>query len=569
MKHTLRTVILLSIASLTASLAFAGTKDEVSDVFVSEVVIPYVLNVDLRTLPPATVWQPGDPIEVIPEQSSSDRGTEADPNWVDPALQLPSEGAGSFSTPLLVSFPGLPFGGGTPPDTVGDVGPGHYIGMTNSSRFQIWDKSGNVIVPITALNSLWDGGSSSCTDGDGDPIVRYDALADRWIMTEFDVTGNTFCWYVSQGPDPVTGGWFVYDFSAPSFPDYPQYGVWSTGYFVGTFESPNLGIYAFDRNAMLTGSPATFQRFTIPQLSGSASRVTRILPSDADTMNVAANNTFARTVDATQDNSDPTDRIELWEYDVDFVTPANSSFSHVQDLIPDDFTLLPCSPGIRDCIPQPGTTNLIDALFNRAMRRLQYRDFGSHETMVTTQVVDAGGGIAGKRWYEIRRPVVAEGAGWSIHQQGTYSPDDVYRFMGSIAMDADGNMALGYSASNGTDVLPSIRATARRADDPLGEMTMEELLIKEGEGVQTSSQRWGDYASMNIDPADGLTFWFTTEIVQPSGQWITHVGSFRLDVIFTDGFEDNSTDAWGQVVSGLTLDAPVRSLPGTDGLSSN
>jgi len=545
-----------------AAMGAEGEKSDASSVYVSDVVVPHELNVDLRTLPPAPAWQPGDPIEVVAEGAFADFPVAADPDWVDPVRQGSTEG-GSFDGALIRAFVGIPFTGATPPDVVGDVGPNHYIGMVNASRFGIWDKSGNVIVPVTILHNLWtaNGGDpgSPCADGDGDPIVQYDELADRWLMSEFDLTGNTFCIYVSQGADPVTGGWFVYDFSAPSFPDYPQYGVWPDAYYVGTFESPNLGIYAFDRVSMLAGDPATFQRFAIPELSGPSPRVTRILPADHDGQQAPSPGlpgTFARTVDDTQDSSDPTDRIEIWEFDVDFATPANSTFINVQDLTPAAFTLLPCSPGVRDCVPQPGTANLLDALFNRAMRRLTWRAVEGTARMVVTQVVDAGGGLAGKRWYELRNSSCAvegclesgRGAGWSIFQQGTYSPDSVERFMGSAAMNAAGDIALGYSVSDATSVLPGIRVTGRRDGDPAGAMTMNEITIKDGEGIQTSSQRWGDYSSMNIDPSDGTTFWYTNEILQPSGLWITWIGAFSLDGVFADGFESGDLSAWSQSV---------------------
>ncbi len=529
------------IAGAAGAAGAAGEPPAGTDFFVSETVVPHVLDVDLRQVPPASVWKPGDPIFEIPERLLADYGVDPDPDWVDPLRQVGRAGAGT-SAELGPSFGGLSFAGGTPPDTVGDVGPDHYIQMVNSSRFAIWNKAGVPVVPETDLSDLWTGGGSPCADGDGDPIVLYDELADRWLMTEFDLSGNTFCIYVSQTPDPVAGGWFVYDFSAPSFPDYPKYGVWPDAYYVSSYEPPSLGIYAFDRASMLAGAPATFQRFAIPQLVGTASRVTRILPADADDSPPAgAPNYFARTVDDTQDSSNPVDRIEIWEYVVDFATPANSSFTLASSLTPAPLTLFPCSPGSRDCVPQPGTAVLIDVLFNRAMRRLQYRNFGTHASMLLNQVVDVGGAIAGQRWWELRK--VGAGA-WAIHQEGTYSPDSVHRFMGSMAMNAAGEIALGYSVTDAVSVLPGIRATARRASDPAGTMTLDELTIIDGVGVQTISQRWGDYSSMNVDPSDGLTFWYTSEYIQANGLWTTHVGSFSLVEIFADGFESGDATAW-------------------------
>ncbi len=547
-------VLVLSLALLTGSVALAepSTADAASDLYVSEVVVPYVLDVDLRTLPPAPVWRPGDPIEVVEEGIDADFAVEADPNWVDPVRQGSTEAVNLVGT-LERAFLAHPFGGFAPPDVVGDVGPNHYISMVNASRFAIWDKLGNVVVPATTLSALWTasgGGSSNCTSGSGDPIVQYDELADRWLMSEFADSGNHFCVYISRGADPVTSGWYVYDFSAPSFPDYPKYGVWPDAYYVSTFESPVLGIYAFDRASMLTGVPATYQRFTIPQLSGSSPRVTRILPADHDgTQTPAAGlpNLFARTVDATQDNSNPNDRIEIWEFHVDWTTPANSTFTNTQNLTPAPLTLLPCSPSIRDCVPQPGTSAKLDALFNRSLRRLAWRVVNGTARMVVTQVVDAGGGIAGKRWWELRSDTSSSPV-WSIFQEGTYSPDSVGRFMGSVAMNASGDIALGYTASDVTTVLPGIRVTARLDGDPVGVMTMDELTIKAGEGVQTWTQRWGDYSSMNVDPADGQTFWYTNQIIQSNGLWETWIGEFSLGGIFADGFESGSTSAWSNTV---------------------
>lgn len=542
----------LALGSLLAlpSLAQNGGRWLANGVFVSDPVVPHELNVDLRTLPPAPVWQPGDPIEVVPELVASDGPTERIEGWVDPALQ---EGPPTTTGQVLFAFEVHPPANSNPPDTVGSVGPNHYISMVNSSRFAIWDKNGNNLVPPTTLNTLWNGGASPCQDGDGDPIVEYDDLADRWLMQEFEGSGNNFCVYISQGPNPVTDGWFAYAFSAPSFPDYPQYGVWPDAYYVGTFEFPNLGIYAFDRVNMLAGLPATFQRFAIDTLGGTSPRVTRILPADFDGSTpppgVLPPSPFMRSVHSSQDSDDPTTRLELWEFHVDWVTPANSTFTLEQVIFPAPFALLPCAPSVRDCVPQPGTGNEIDALFNRAMRRLQYRaTLDGRETMVANQVVDAGDGVAGLRWWEIVRDPLVEGAlDWTLRQDATYSPDSTYRFMGSAAMNGQGEIALGYSASSSTE-FPSIRVTARRAEDPLDQMTMEELTLVPGVAAMTSSQRWGDYTSMDVDPADDTTFWFINQRLNSTNARGVWVGAFRLRTIFNDGFEDGDTSAWSATV---------------------
>ncbi len=546
MKRIFLSILLLGSALVLPAMAQNGGQTLANGVFVSDPVYPWELNLDLRSLTPAPIWQPGDPVQVVPEGFASDGPTERIEGWVDSALQL-----GGTTTPaeVLFTFEAHPPGNSNPPDTVGAVGLNHYISMVNASRFAIWDKAGNNLVPPTTLNNLWGGaGGSPCTDGDGDPIVVYDTMADRWLMQEFDITGNTFCMYVSQGPNPVTDGWYSYSFSAPSFPDYPQYGVWPDAYYVSSFESPNLGVYAFERTAMLAGDPATFQRFAIPALNGTAPRVTRILPADFDGTvappGLAPPNPFVRTVHSTQDNSDPTTRLELFEFAVDWDTPANSTFTLAQTLIPNAFALLPCAPSIRDCVPQPGTSNRIDALFNRALRQLHYRATEATESMVLNQVVDAGGGIGGIRWWELFRDNAVEGVSWTLRQDSTYSPDTTYRFMGAMAINGDGDMALGYSASSATE-FPSIRVTARSGSDPLNQMTMEETTLVEGSAILTANQRWGDYTSMDVDPADESVFWYVNQVMSATNQRSVWVGAFRLGLdLFADGFEGGDVTSW-------------------------
>jgi len=551
MNRAIMASLALGFLVVVPTLAQNGGEYLANDVYVSDPVVPHVINVDLRTLEPAPVWKPGDPIEVVPEQMESNLPTERIEGWIDPVLQPSpelSEGP-SFTGMIVVTAEAHPPGNSNPPDTVGAVGPNHYISMVNASRFAIWDKSGGNLVPPTLVRTLWTGGASPCQDGDGDPIVEYDNIADRWMLQEFDLTGNTFCIYISQGPNPVTDGWFAYSFSAPSFPDYPQYGIWPDAYYVGTFESPNLGIYAFDRANMLAGMPATFQRFAIPRLNGSASRVTRILPANLDGVVPPAGanppNPFVRSVHSTQDSTDPRSRLELWEYHVDWATPGNSTFTLEQEIIPAAFALLPCSPGTRDCVPQPGTANLIDALFNRLLRSLSYRVLpDGREAMVVNQVVAVGGGVGGVRWYEISKDPLPEGAGWTLRQDSTYSPDSTYRFMGSATMNAAGDIALAYSASSTTD-FPSIRATARFEADPLNTMTMDELTIVPGVASLTTSQRWGDYTALGADPADDKTFWFTNQILTSTSQRSVWIGAFRIEPpLFADGFESGDFTAW-------------------------
>lgn len=492
----------------------------------------------------------------------------------DPLLQtsaLPTEGqatgeaadAGEAVQELtgpLVSFIGQ--GGANPPDPNGDVGPDHYVQMVNST-IQVWDKQGNSLTGPTAINQLWQNavaagqGQDQCrTQNAGDPIVLYDQQVDRFMISQFTNPnsatgpGGTFpmCIAYSQTGDP-TQNWFVYQFNLPASHDYMKYGIWPDGLYMSTFEGGSVGAYVFDRAQMISGSPATFQAFTgVAMGAGVDGRGTRIVPADWDGDNpppAGAPNPFAMSFDGAVDGGN--DRIEISEFHVDWVTPANSTFGVVTTLNTAAFdTDLNCTPTFRDCIPQPGVTNRIDSLSNRLMARLQYRNFGGHESMVINQTVDADGNDrAGVRWYELRRG----GGAWTIHQQGTYAPvDGVHRWMGAAAMDGQGNIALGYSVSDGTATFPGLRYTARHAGDPLGAMTQGEQVLAAGTTTETSN-RWGDYAGLVVDPEDECTFWFTGERDNSA----TTIGSFRLPSCLQSDLRITKTDAPDPVVAGQDL----------------
>ncbi|WP_281330023.1 DUF11 domain-containing protein [Polyangium sp. 6x1] len=458
----------------------------------------------------------------------------------DPVVQLdfaPGDAPQELTAPLLtIGGQTSPF---TPPDPVGDVGPNHYVQMVNTS-IQIYNKQGFVLVPSFAINQLWINGTQPGTGFDqcrtqnaGDPIVLYDQQADRWMVSQFTDPntatgpGGTFpmCIAYSQTGNP-TGSWFLYQFNLPASHDYMKYGIWPDGLYMSTFEGSSLGNYVFDRAAMLSGSPATFQYFSIPAGNGVDGRRNRILPSDWDGANPpppGAPNFFTMSLDDGFDGGN--DRLEIREFHVDWTTPANSTFNLVTTLDTASFdSSLGCNPGIRDCIPQPGTAQKVDALSNRLMHRLQYRNFGAHQAMVVSQTVDAtvdDTNRAGIRWYELRNT----GAGWSIFQQGTFAPNDgVHRWMPSAAMDGKGNIAIGYTVSNGTNTFPGLRYTGRHSTDALGSLPQGERVLVTGAVAATTTNRWGDYASMNVDPVDDCTFWFTGE----HDNGLTTIGSFRF-----------------------------------------
>ena len=454
------------------------------------------------------------------------------PQDVDTAVQS-EVGPGEMPAPI-VSFDAISnIAGYTPPDPVGDVGPNHYVVMSNV-YFAVWDKNENLLMGPLPNNSLWAGFGGPCqTENAGDPIVIYDQLADRWMLTQFSDSNPPYynCVALSTTGDPG-GTYYRWAFQTANFPDYPKYAVWPDAYYISTRESPNIGAYALNRAQMLVGNPTPqVVSFTwaesYPVGNG-------LLPSDIDGFNLppaGSPNFFAGTQDDGGPMGAPFDAINLWEFHVDWVTPGNSTFTLAATLPVDPFdSIFPCSPGSRECIPQPGTSVKIDILSyrQRPLWRLAYRNFGDHEALVTNQSVEATPGMAGIRWYEIRDP---NGSPF-VYQQGTYAPGDgVHRWMGSIAMDNDGNMALGYSASNATSVYPSSWYTGRLAGDPLGTMPQGEGVIINGGGSQLSTgHRWGDYTSMNVDPVDDCTFWYVNEYYQTTGtsNWILRVGAFKF-----------------------------------------
>jgi len=542
-------ILLILVTALIPLAAIAlGDSDKVTPVraqgpddqehFVSEPVTPHVVNIDLRTLPTVKAWQPGDPIFEVPRRVDPrpDSGLQPQPGRPSPDPLLarqkvvsPGPANRVFSTPDL-NFDGLAFGGGVPPDTVGEVGPNHYIQMVNASRVNIYNKSGTLLAGPFALDTLWTAGGS-CASGTGDPIVLYDRLADRWLMSEFASTGNHLCVYISQTADPIVGGWFLYDFPTPNFPDYPKYAVWSDAYYVSSNESGPSAAYALERSQMLSGSPATLVRRTAPDLAGFGFQA--LIPSDLDGATAppaGSPNYFMRHRDDEAHNvgsNDPSqDFLEIWEYNVDFATPANSTFTGPTNIPIAEIDSDLCGLSSFFCFPQPGTSTTLDPLREVVMWRLQYRNFGTHETLVGNLVTDVDGtDHGGIRWFELRKSGVGA---WTLFQEGTYAPDAAHRWMGSIAMDQSGNIALGYSVSSNV-ISPSIRYTGRLVTDTVGTMPQGENIIINGPGVQASATRWGDYSSLNVDPADDCTFWYTNEYVLPSGLWQTRIASFKFD----------------------------------------
>jgi hypothetical protein len=444
-----------------------------------------------------------------------------------------------------------------PPDPDGDVGPNHYVEMTNLT-FAVYSKAGARLLGPVDTGTLWSGFAvPDCQDPSGDPIVLYDQLADRWILTQFTTSGLSDptrpfwnCVAVSTTGDP-TGSYYRYAFETENFqffPDYPKYGVWTDSYVLTTREfgptvEYGIGVYALEKNKMLNGENARAVSFF---LDGNAPGMLPLvgdglLPADIDGKQKPKTDSAIPIVGTQDDNADygaTFDALNIWDLNVKWRSTPIASLTLNSQLPTAAFdSVFPCAPTSRDCLPQPGITDpaqYLDILSyrQRPTWRLAYRNFKSYETLVTNQSVEARPGVAGVRWYEIRR----NGSTYSLYQQGTYAPNDgVHRWMGSIAQDKNGDMGLGYSVVNGTTVYPGIRYTGRLAPDPLGQMTLGEGVIMNGTGVQTTTNsRWGDYTSMNVDPVDDCTFWYVNEYYAVSGTpadtrpWQTRIASFKL-----------------------------------------
>src|SRR6266852_2518003 len=437
----------------------------------------------------------------------------------DPVLQTSTLPAVPTSSGL--NFDGVGANGSAPPDTNGAAGATQFVEWVNT-EFAVYDKAtGNLLFGPAAGNTLWQGFGGPCqTNNDGDPIAQYDKLNNRWVMSQFSVTGGPpffQCVAVSTTSD-ATGTWNRYAFQQPNFNDYPKMGIWSDAY----YESFNMfsGNFfvgaracAFDSASMRAGAAATQQCFQLSSIFGG------LLPSDVDgtTPPPAGEPAFFANFDSSTLSS-----LNLWHFHVDFSNAANSTFAGPISLSVAPFTEA-CGGGT--CVPQLGTTERLDSLGDRLMYRLAYRNFlPDHESLVTNHSIVAGSSV-GVRWYELRDP----NGNPFVFQQGTFAPDSNFRWMGSIAMDKAGNIAVGFSVSS-SGIHPAIRYTGRVPSDPLG-MLQSETSIIEGTGSQTHKlNRWGDYTSMALDPADDCTFWYANEYLQTNGtfNWSTRIASFKF-----------------------------------------
>ncbi|HPR65213.1 MAG TPA: proprotein convertase P-domain-containing protein [Thermoanaerobaculia bacterium] len=546
----MRFVFLLCILAFSASL-IAGN----GPTYVSDPVVPTISRA-VRELPQVDDEKDAFGPEMARRQDygfsgPDQQGPPKDNPLADLQNLTPRPEPNGFDT-LLQNFAGYT-SSSSPPDTTGDVGPNHFVQGSNSSGasvMRIFNKSG-VAQATIYLEDLASGGS--CATGYCDPIVNYDEAADRWVVSEFASSGSYFCVYVSTSPDP-TSTWYAYQFSAgySSVPDYPKYGVWPLDtngdgqYMEGSYligvnagSTGNRDVWALDRANMLQGNPASTQKFSAPELSGFGFQLFLPAGHEGDAMPPSGNTPalFLRPVD-TEVNSEfdgdcspePCDIMEIWSLLVDWNNSSNSDFNQLALVKIAEYDHTLCGTGSDwSCMAQPGTAQELDPIREPIHFPLQYRNWGSYQTLVGCFAEDVDGSDrAAAHWFEIRKT----GAGaWTLYQEGvlgtTSGSNNVNRSVCSAAMDSSGNIAVGYTRTGSlAPYYPSIYYSGRLATDALGTMPYYDLTIQDATTSKTNNERWGDYAGMGIDPDDDCTFWFVTEY---GGSGNTRIAAMKFD----------------------------------------
>lgn len=523
---------------------------------------------DIRPIPPP---HPGDDIgrDRIPEPPRPPKPFESTEPDTTPRQTMLGE---PLSAPAAtgLSFDGIGVGlngfspSSNPPDVNGRVGATQYVQWNNSS-FAIFDKTtGALLYGPAAGNTLFQSLGGTCaTHNDGDPVVSYDLMAGRWVLSQFAVGASPNyshqCVAVSVTGD-ATGSYYLYDFvtDAVNFVDYPHTGVWPDGYYMTTHVFNAAGtaqvaarVHVFERDKMLLGQSA--RQLTADLKKYSNRFQYGFLPSDLDstTQPPAGEAAFVIGPDPAFTNRLDSTRVKVtWG-----VTPT---ITLTESTISTTWEVAPCASGAtpekRDCVPQPSpalATDYLDNIGQHLMYRLPYRNFGGNPVQESLVANITGGGStngahARIRWYEFRNAGNST-ATPTVYQAATFDPDTHWRWLGSIAMDKDHDIALGYSKSS-TSVKPSIWINGRLGTDTINTLGTE-IEMQAGGGVQLANagNRWGDYSAMTLDPVDQCTFWYTNEYLKADGifNWSTRIATFKFPSC-------TSASAWGTVSGTIT-----------------
>ncbi|NNM06807.1 MAG: hypothetical protein HKO65_17055 [Gemmatimonadetes bacterium] len=539
-------------------------------------------------------------------------GVPWEPDRMEPILteaeaEQRSEGSGQPAA-VIESFDGLGYGfvgphgpslGRNPSDNSLAVGPNHIV-QTVNSRLAIFTKtgegyatSGEVLYGAVPTNTVFRGFGGTCeARNNGDAVVRYDQLADRWLIVmpifrrgearsdqpgvwvgadsvylsppgvpgqpgpaaalfvpePWDSVSDAFtgpavrvraqrsegppppepegvfsmCYAVSTGPDPM-GSYYRYEFLRPLFPDYPRPAVWPDGYYNPTSTGDNVvqkHTCVVDRTRMLAGEPATEQCFVVDGVNflNNADLDGTTLPP------VGAPNIMMATGGTQLDSVFSDDRVFVWEFSVDWDAPENTRLVGPEEVPVAPYRYL-CDGQLTNCVPQPGTDQRLDSQGDKIMARLVYRNLGDRESVVGVHSVATEAGLGGVRWYEFG---VSEDREVWLRQQGTFAPSGAYRWMASPAIDGAGNIGIGYSYG-GTGIFPGQRFAGRLDDDPLGQLTLQEAILVDGEGSQTNTLRWEDYTQTAIDPSDDCSIWYVGDYYKADAStYSTRIGMFRM-----------------------------------------
>ena len=445
---------------------------------------------------------------------------------------------------LVASFDGLGVGfegpQGTaalrnPSDNSLAVGPDHIV-QTVNSRMAVFTKTGRrfevtgrVLSGPANTNAIFKGFGGSCEMyNNGDAVVRYDQLAGRWLLVmpifrrlEPPHSPFAMCYAVSAGADPL-GPYHRYEFPRALFPDYPRPAVWPDGYYVPTSTGDDViqkHACVADRTRMLEGKPATEQCIVIDgvnflnnaDLDGQA-----LPPEGAPNVIMAAGGTQLKDILGD-------DAIFVWKFHVDWRDRSKTNVSGPQKIVVAPYRYL-CGGQLTNCVPQPGSERRLDAQGDKIMPRLVYRRVNGHESIVAVHSVNTAAGGGGVRWYEFR---VGRGREVSLHQQGTYAPDALFRWMASPAMDRFGNIGIGSSFGGGPHFTGQ-RFAGRLAADPPGQLTLRETVLVEGEAAQTV-MRWQDYSQTAVDPSDDCTIWYVGDYLKKdAASYSSRIGAFRM-----------------------------------------
>ncbi len=479
--------------------------------------------------------------------------------------------------------------GRSPSDSSLAVGPDHVFQIVNS-RMAIFTKKGKAVYGPVATNQMFAGLGGVCeARNNGDAVVRYDQIANRWLVVmpifgripegafqvpnqrrppepaapgQLAVKGQAstpgpavapppnpvqppppagrgqtppgqrppppppgtyaMCYAVSTTPEPL-GPYYRYVFDRPLFPDYPRPAIWPDGYYNPTSTGDDViqkHACVADRTRMLKGEPATEQCVIIDGvnfLNNADVDGEALPPPGAPNIMMAAGGTQLKQIFDDE-------VIDVWKFHVDWDTPSKTAVSGPEKIRVAPYHYL-CNGQLSSCVPQPGTDRRLDAQGDKIMQRLVYRRVDGHESIVATHSVATKAGGGGIRWYEFRLDKRGDPV---LHQQGTYAPDGFFRWMGSIAMDREGNIGVGYSFG-GTPHFAGQRFAARMAKDPKGKLTLRETVLVEGEAPQTNTLRWEDYTTTAIDPSDDCTFWYAGDYVKAdAATYSSRIGAFRL-----------------------------------------